>query len=253
MATARRSRVPAVLSCGSARTRSASELPWHLCRTSTARRSGASCRTPSLPSATRGRPRSWRSAIASSPPAATCRRPSRSGHTRGSKTSFSGLTGELGRTNVWRRSLQPTDRETHMSLEAEIKNLRTSIDKLVEVLSSLPAQPAPAVPSSPQVAAAASSPPSPQAAPAAATPAAPAPSTQQAAEPANAQPDYQKDIKPRVLKLGEQNMDALLELFKEFGVSKAPELKPEQYAAFVEKIDVILAGKATAQQTESLV
>lgn len=138
-----------------------------------------------------------------------------------------------------------------MSLEAEIKNLRTSIDKLVEVLSSLPAQPAPAVPSSPQVAAAASSPPSsPQAA---ATAAAPAPSTQQAAESANAQPDYQKDIKPRVLKLGEQNMDALLELFKEFGVSKAPELKPEQYAAFVEKIDVILAGKATVQQTESLV
>jgi len=137
-----------------------------------------------------------------------------------------------------------------MSLEAEIKNLRTSIDKLVEVLSSLPAQPAPAVPSSPQVAAAASSPPSPQAA---ATAAAPAPSTQQAAEPANAQPDYQKDIKPRVLKLGEQNMDALLELFKEFGVSKAPELKPEQYAAFVEKIDVILAGKAAVQQTESLV
>src|SRR5690606_1334156 len=132
-----------------------------------------------------------------SPPAATCRRPSRSGHTRGSKTSFSGLTGELGRTNVWRRSLQPTDRETHMSLEAEIKNLRTSIDKLVEVLSSLPAPPAPAVPSSPQVAAAASSPPSPQAA---ATAAAPAPSTQQAAEPANAQPDYQKDIKPPVLK-----------------------------------------------------
>lgn len=139
-----------------------------------------------------------------------------------------------------------------MSLEAEIKNLRTSIDKLVEVLSSLPAQPAPAVPSSPQVAAAASSPP--QAAQAAATAAAPAPSTQQAAEPANAQTvDYQKDIKPRVLKLGEQNMDALLELFKEFGVSKAPELKPEQYAAFVEKIDVILAGKATVQQTESLV
>src|SRR5690606_4984125 len=137
-----------------------------------------------------------------------------------------------------------------MSLEAEIKNLRTSIDKLVEVLSSLPAQPAPAVPSSPQVAAAASSPPSPQAA---ATAAAPAPSTQQAAEPADAQPDYQKDIKPRVLKLGEQNMDALLELFKEFGVSKAPELKPEQYAAFVEKIDVILAGKAAVQQTESLV
>lgn len=136
-----------------------------------------------------------------------------------------------------------------MSLEAEIKNLRTSIDKLVEVLSSLPAQPAPAVPSSPQVAAA-SSPSSPQAA---ATAAAPAPSTQQAAEPADAQTFDYTDIKPRVLKLGEQNMDALLALFKEFGVSKAPELKPEQYAAFIEKIDAILAGKATVQQTESLV
>src|SRR5690606_38501428 len=166
------------------------------------------------------------------------------------KTSFEGLTGELARPTFWRRSLQPTDRETKMSLEAEIKNLRTSIDKLVEVLSSLPAQPAPAVPSSPQVAAASS--PSSSSLQAAATAAAPAPSTEQAAEPAQTF-DYQKDIKPRVLKLGEQNMDALLELFKEFGVSKAPELKPEQYAAFVEKSDAILAGKATVQQTESLV
>lgn len=134
-----------------------------------------------------------------------------------------------------------------MSLEAEIKNLRTSIDKLVEVLSSLPAQPAPAVPSSPQVAAASS----PSSLQAAATAAAPAPTAPQPAEAAQTF-DYQ-DIKPRVLKLGEQNMDALLELFKEFGVSKAPELKPEQYAAFIEKIDAILAGKATVQQTESLV
>src|SRR5690606_6986383 len=138
-----------------------------------------------------------------------------------------------------------------MSLEAEIKNLRTSIDKLAEVLTSLPAQPAPAVPSSPQVAAA-SSPSSPQAA---ATAAAPAPSTQQAAEPAGAQTfDYEKDIKPRVLKLGETNMSALLELFKEFGVSKAPELKAEQYESFAARIDSLTAGGGQqAQQTESLV
>ncbi|HEX7012578.1 MAG TPA: hypothetical protein VF161_07520 [Steroidobacteraceae bacterium] len=132
-----------------------------------------------------------------------------------------------------------------MSLETEIKNLRTSIDKLVEVLSSLPAQPTSS--SSSPAAAASSS--------AAANQAAPAPSTQQAAEPADAQTfDYQKDIKPRVLKLGETNMNALLELFKEFGVSKAPELKAEQYESFAARIDSLIAGGGQqAQQTESLV
>lgn len=55
--------------------------------------------------------------------------------------------------------------------------------------------------------------------------------------------DYEKDVKPRVLQLSkEKGRDPTVALLQRFGVQKATELKPEQYARFISDIDRIFAG-----------
>ena len=78
---------------------------------------------------------------------------------------------------------------------------------------------------------------------AAASPA-PAESKAAAAEPAKADvPTYEKSGLPEKIKAAVgKDKAGVVALLKEFGVSKGPELKPEQFAAFGEKIDARLAG-----------
>ena len=78
---------------------------------------------------------------------------------------------------------------------------------------------------------------------AAASPA-PAESKAAAAEPAKADvPTYEKSGLPEKIKAAVgKDKAGVVALLKEFGVSKGPELKPEQFAAFGEKIDALLAG-----------
>ena len=52
---------------------------------------------------------------------------------------------------------------------------------------------------------------------------------------------YAKDIAPRVLKLAEVSRQSAIDVLAEFGVTKAPQLKAEQYAAFVKAVDAKLA------------
>lgn len=56
-------------------------------------------------------------------------------------------------------------------------------------------------------------------------------------------PTYEKSGLPEKIKnaVGKDKA-GVVALLKEFGVSKGPELKPEQFAAFGEKIDALLAG-----------
>ena len=52
---------------------------------------------------------------------------------------------------------------------------------------------------------------------------------------------YAKDIAPRVLKLAEaKGRPAALEVLAKFGVEKAPQLKAEQYSAFIAAVDTAL-------------
>ena len=52
---------------------------------------------------------------------------------------------------------------------------------------------------------------------------------------------YAKDIAPRVLKLAEaKGRPAALEVLAKFGVEKAPQLKAEQYPAFIAAVDTAL-------------
>ena len=70
--------------------------------------------------------------------------------------------------------------------------------------------------------------------------AAPAP----AAEPAKAEtPTYEKSGLPEKIKTAVgKDKAGVIALLKEFGVAKGPELKPEQFAAFGEKIDALIGG-----------
>lgn len=73
---------------------------------------------------------------------------------------------------------------------------------------------------------------------------APAESKADAAEKPKADtPTYEKSGLPEKIKnaVGKDKA-GVVALLKEFGVSKGPELKPEQFAAFGEKIDALLAG-----------
>ena len=56
-------------------------------------------------------------------------------------------------------------------------------------------------------------------------------------------PTYEKSGLPEKIKTAVgKDKAGVVALLKEFGVSKGPELKPEQFAAFGEKIDALLAG-----------
>ncbi len=73
---------------------------------------------------------------------------------------------------------------------------------------------------------------------------APAESKADAAEKPKADvPTYEKSGLPEKIKTAVgKDKAGVVALLKEFGVSKGPELKPEQFAAFGEKIDALLAG-----------
>lgn len=56
-------------------------------------------------------------------------------------------------------------------------------------------------------------------------------------------PAYEKSGLPEKIKAAVgKDKAGVVALLKEFGVTKGPELKPEQFAAFGEKIDALLAG-----------
>ena len=56
-------------------------------------------------------------------------------------------------------------------------------------------------------------------------------------------PTYEKSGLPEKIKAAVgKDKAGVIALLKEFGVAKGPELKPEQFAAFGEKIDALLAG-----------
>ena len=56
-------------------------------------------------------------------------------------------------------------------------------------------------------------------------------------------PTYEKSGLPEKIKTAVgKDKAGVVALLKEFGVTKGPELKPEQFAAFGEKIDALLAG-----------
>ena len=56
-------------------------------------------------------------------------------------------------------------------------------------------------------------------------------------------PTYEKSGLPEKIKAAVgKDKAGVVALLKEFGVTKGPELKPDQFAAFGEKIDALLAG-----------
>ena len=56
-------------------------------------------------------------------------------------------------------------------------------------------------------------------------------------------PTYEKSGLPEKIKTAVgKDKAGVVALLKEFGVSKGPELKPDQFVAFGEKIDALLAG-----------
>lgn len=63
--------------------------------------------------------------------------------------------------------------------------------------------------------------------------AAAAPKPQEKAAPAI---DFKKDVASLVLQLAEKSRDKAIAILGEFGVAKATELKPEQYAEFIVKM-----------------
>lgn len=121
-----------------------------------------------------------------------------------------------------------------MALETEIKKLTAALEKNTAAIESMSQRPAPAAPSEEQPA---ESPPSSKGKPAAATP-----------PPADTL-DYEKEVKPLLLKIGEKNgRDALVKFLDELGVKSATDLTPEQYQGAVDK-----ANKVLAQNKEALV
>lgn len=62
--------------------------------------------------------------------------------------------------------------------------------------------------------------------------------------------DYEKDIKPRVLLLSkEKGRDATVATLGRFGVVKATELNPSQWAEFLDFVNKVIAGEANPEET----
>ena len=77
---------------------------------------------------------------------------------------------------------------------------------------------------------------------AAASPASAEPKAAAAEKPADT-PTYEKSGLPEKIKTAVgKDKAGVIALLKEFGVTKGPELKPEQFAAFGEKIDALLGA-----------
>ena len=77
----------------------------------------------------------------------------------------------------------------------------------------------------------------------AASPASAEPKADAVEKPKADAPTYEKSGLPEKIKTAVgKDKAGVVALLKEFGVSKGPELKPEQFAAFGEKIDALLAG-----------
>jgi len=77
---------------------------------------------------------------------------------------------------------------------------------------------------------------------AAASPAPAEPKAAAAEKPADA-PTYEKSGLPEKIKQAVgKDKAGVIALLKEFGVAKGPELKPEQFAAFGEKIDALIGA-----------
>ena len=73
--------------------------------------------------------------------------------------------------------------------------------------------------------------------------AAPTPVSTQTDAPSSGEPIPYDEVRKRILDIGaKKNRDAVLELLSEFGVSGGKDLKPEQYAEFVEAADKVLAS-----------
>lgn len=88
--------------------------------------------------------------------------------------------------------------------------------------------------------------PAPTAAPAAqsASAASPASSPKPAESPAKGDTplDYEKDVKPIVIKVGAAGKrDALVDLLKKFGVAKAPEVPADKLPAFKAELEALVA------------
>ena len=65
-----------------------------------------------------------------------------------------------------------------------------------------------------------------------------------------AAPTYD-DIKAKVLALSkEKGREPTVQLLERHGVAKAPDLKPEQYAAFIADVDAIMAGTYDPEAAE---
>lgn len=144
-------------------------------------------------------------------------------------------------------------------MSVELKLVFASVQEAANALARLNAVP-PAAASGPASPAQAATPAAPKAADtkkesagaqasssaAAAASPAPAESKADAAEKATPKadaPTYEKSGLPEKIKTAVgKDKAGVVALLKEFGVSKGPELKPEQFAAFGEKIDALLAG-----------
>jgi hypothetical protein len=61
--------------------------------------------------------------------------------------------------------------------------------------------------------------------------------------------DYEKDIKPRVLLLSkDKGRDATIATLSRFGVAKATELNEDQWPAFLEFVNKVIAGEANPEE-----
>ncbi|WP_375199077.1 hypothetical protein [Cupriavidus metallidurans] len=61
--------------------------------------------------------------------------------------------------------------------------------------------------------------------------------------------DYEKDIKPRVLTLSkDKGRDATIATLSRFGVAKATELSEDQWPAFLEFVNKVIAGEANPEE-----
>lgn len=130
-----------------------------------------------------------------------------------------------------------------MSLEARIDALNGNLSILIGLL-----QAGQSIASS--AAAPASAPATPKSAPAAAAaPTPPPPVAEAATQP---EPDAAitfEDVKKAVITISSRKglgRDAAVNLLKEFGAQRAPDVKPEQYQAFVAKANELLAAHPAA-------
>ncbi len=75
------------------------------------------------------------------------------------------------------------------------------------------------------------------------------PAPKPAAAPAAAKPngaasplDYERDVKPAALEVNKRGRELLIATLKPFGVARAPDLKPEQYAEFIAACNAAVKG-----------